>query len=271
VSEPIRMLDSSPRSPAAALLRAALAETAPRQLPQRIIAGLSTSAAANATAAAAGTSSSLAGTVLATAKWLVMGMAGGVVLAAGASAAFSVRQAPVGHAVTATFTPPPSATTTASVEPSAALDRQSPVEPEHGSAAPVRQPRGVAAVESTDSEGLESGEPPPSRQLAHELVLIRAARDALAVGDAAGALRQLSEYHALAVTGVLDREARVLRIESFAKLGDLARARQLAAAYAREFPRDAYGPRLKPLLQNEGPGGSVGTAGDTNLGRSPTR
>jgi hypothetical protein len=198
-------------------------------------------------------------------------MAGGVLLAAGASAAFTPQRAPASHAVSTTRTQSSPAATGATAERAEAAAPPR-VESKQPSAPPERPASSVAAaVAPVSSSEPPTGEPPASSQLARELRLIRAARHALASGDAAGALRELSEYQALAVTGVLDREARVLRIESFAKLGELARAQQLAAAYVREFPRDAYGPRLQVLLRSEARGGSVGPVRDTNLGRSPTQ
>jgi hypothetical protein len=48
---------------------------------------------------------------------------------------------------------------------------------------------------------------------------------------------------------VLDREARVLRIETLYKLGSLARARALTEQYVGLYPNDAHVAQLRALGQ----------------------
>jgi Tfp pilus assembly protein PilF len=77
--------------------------------------------------------------------------------------------------------------------------------------------------------------------------LIDAARNAFAAGQFSRAFAELEAYEQIARTGVLDREARVLRIEILHRAGDQAQADSLTQQYLREFPSDEHAVRLRAL------------------------
>lgn len=89
--------------------------------------------------------------------------------------------------------------------------------------------------------------------LARETELIDRARRALAANDTPGASALLDEYAALAGVGVLEREALLLRIELAVRRGAFAKARDLAARFRNQYPRDAHLSRLDALLERTGP------------------
>jgi len=280
MSTPKRLLDSDPDSQVAALLRAGLTEQAPPDLPHHILVGLRAGTAASAvvSAAAAGTRATAAGTGAASAgtgasvsavvvKWLAIGMVSGGVLGAGATSVFSPRvvvsRRPPTHA---SMPAPPSSAPPTRAPESLANDQQAP--PEAAPPATSAAPTSARVARSVEDPG--ATEATAAGQLGREVRLIDAARRALAAGDAGKALQALSEYQALAVTGVLEREALVLRIESLLKVGDVQQAEQLGRAYLQAFPGDAHAPRLRTLLHLESaPSGSNGSVGDMNNGRSP--
>jgi len=110
-----------------------------------------------------------------------------------------------------------------------------------------------AAPESASPKGVVVAAPaavpsPSSGLLGREVLQIDRARAALASGDAARALRELDIYAQLEQTGVLSREARVLRVDALERLGRSAEARSLAAEYLKAFPNDAHAARLKALV-----------------------
>jgi hypothetical protein len=269
MSTPKRLLDSNPDSPAAVLLRAGLAERAPSRLPRRILAGLSAGVAANATVSVAAGSVAIGSAPamsvgLVVAKWCAIGMLSGGLLSASA-VALSLPPAPDGNrSARPTLSQVPKLVSGSPAQSSQSSDQRLSVSP---------QPSGVAtsarASQSLKSPALADS---ASGQLGREIRFIDSVRSALAAGDARGALQQLSEYQALAVTGVLDREARVLRIECLVKVGELEQATQLAAAYLQAFPGDAHGPHLRSIVHLESAhSGSIGAVGDMNSSRSPIR
>ena len=89
--------------------------------------------------------------------------------------------------------------------------------------------------------------PESSSPLTLELERIDRARAALATGDAAQVLSELSEYQRVRSTGTLDREAWILRIDAMLLLGKRFEARDLARRYLERFPKDAHAARLGEL------------------------
>ena len=75
------------------------------------------------------------------------------------------------------------------------------------------------------------------------------ARHALATGDFTRALAELDAFERMPQTGALEREAKVLRIETLYKLGPVSRARALSEQYLQAFPNDAHAARLRALGQ----------------------
>jgi hypothetical protein len=89
----------------------------------------------------------------------------------------------------------------------------------------------------------------PARQapLGAEVALIDAARRAVAADDANTAMAELDRYDSVRETRILDREARLLRIEALLVRGEGARAGALAREYLRDFPTDPRSGRLREL------------------------
>jgi hypothetical protein len=108
---------------------------------------------------------------------------------------------------------------------------------------------GSAAAESSGkpAERAPASAPPSatSGQLGREVMQMDRARAAFASGDAARSVAELDAFERLAQTGVLDREARVLRIDALRQLGRNAEARELARRYVRLYPNDAHAQRLR--------------------------
>jgi outer membrane protein assembly factor BamD (BamD/ComL family) len=84
--------------------------------------------------------------------------------------------------------------------------------------------------------------------LALDVAQLDRARSALARGETKSALEALDAYSATHRTGVLDREATILRIDAFVSQGDKARAVRLARRYLEQFPRDPHAQRLEQLV-----------------------
>ena len=250
----VPLLRSSPDSRLGELLRAAADEQPSRALPQQILAGLGAglaatgaSAVASGAAASTPTVATSGGGILA-AKWLAVGMVSGLLVAAGL------------NTVTSSGSSAPVAVASARTSPMPLVPVAMPVatEPVPLAEATTEAPRvehapSPAAPRAADSSG----------RLREEVRLIDAARAALAAGNAESALRELQTYQRIAETGTLDREARVLRIEALAKVGDSKQARALAEAYSADFPHDAHARRLRALTA-EGARGSTGSVGDMN-------
>jgi len=250
------ILQSRPDSRLGAMLRAATAERPSARLPHKVLAGLSAGAAATGTSAIA--SGALATTQAAAAapalgvlvaKWIAVGTVGGVVVAAGLSAAIPGAESSAPAPARARAAAPPQVVPQPAVQPPQAApaveDRDAETPRNERAAAP-------AAAAAASSAGLRE-----------ELRFIDAARAALAAGDHGRALRELGAYERVAATGMLDREARVLRIEALVKSGDLQQARALAEAYSAAFPQDAHARRLRALTSG-GARGSIGEMGDMN-------
>jgi hypothetical protein len=261
------LLQARPGSRLSAMVRAAAVEQPSTDLSGRILAGLGVGAAVTATTAAASGSviaSTLAGKGVAASsssalgalaiKWLAIGTVGGVAAAAGLDAAFSNRDV---------ATDDPVALTVQSPAPAAAVVH------EGIAVAPSSEPRPASDLPATEGAPVEKtpSAPPPSLAasghagLREELRLIDSARAALAAGKHDQALRQLAAYGSVSTTGILDREARVLRIEALVKSGKLQQARLLADAYLAAHPNDLHARRLREL-SSAGTGGSIGHPAD---------
>jgi hypothetical protein len=88
-------------------------------------------------------------------------------------------------------------------------------------------------------------------RMADEIAAIDHARLRLASGDAASALDELAAYDRRHPTGILAREALMLRVDAHFALGDAASARRDARAYVERYPTSPAAPRLRRLLENE--------------------
>jgi hypothetical protein len=234
-----------------ALLRAGRAEVPPAGFSDRLlvslgigvaVSGVSVTAAAGTVTAASGaasTGSGVAGLALVTAKWVAVGVIGGGILAGGADLALSPKRAPSVSAPVVQQRPepkPPSATTLAA--PGGSVQAPNAPEVEVAGSRPSTATSGVA-------------EPAERGRLAREVRAIDRARQALASGNAARALVELDALERGAMSGVLDREAWILRIEALNMSGQKGRAKQLAARYRETFPNDAHAARLRAVEEEK--------------------
>jgi hypothetical protein len=100
------------------------------------------------------------------------------------------------------------------------------------------------------------GEPLNESALGREVERIDSARRALESNDAPGALAELESYDRTRESGVLDREALLLRIEALTRQHKSEQAKALVRQYLQRFPGDSHAPRLRTLLANSS--GSLG-------------
>jgi hypothetical protein len=213
--------------------------------------------AASAVAAGtlAGGSASLG--VASVAKWLGMGLLAGTVVSGGTaivrpraptparpSVVLTAAPVPVAHAPAE---PPEARTTPLAAEP-ATLPPDLPPTPMGG----ARRAMPAATTTAPPVGTL----PDQASALAHEVARIDEARLALRGGDAAAALAALARYDEERQTGVLDREAAVLRIEALRRAGKANEAKGHARRYLERFPSDAHTASLRLFL-----GDAEGTQG----------
>jgi hypothetical protein len=189
------------------------------------------------------------------AKWIGIGAVGGLATAGGAQyIADASRAEPSGAPAAAQVSDQqrerPAPQPRALEAPAHAVASATVADEEAGDAAapspsPAPMPEPTARTRpASPSPRAPSGDNP----LAAELVELDAARRALARGDTASALQALDAYAASRKTGVLDREAMILRIDALVIRGDKPRAVQLAERYIARFPGDAHVNRLKQLV-----------------------
>jgi hypothetical protein len=198
--------------------------------------GLSGAKGMSVVSSATAAQSGLGGMV---AKWLVVGMASGGLVAGGASLLGPREPAPSAHVRVSdpAVRPPESAkppATRAWVEAAPpAANTETPAAP----ATPVPD-------EAQPSNQFRKG----SGKLSREVELIDGARKAVAASDAQTALAALERYERVRETGTLDREARLLRIDALILRGDRPLASELARRYLQDFPNDAHAARLREFL-----------------------
>lgn len=255
--EPLAQASNNPRT--RALLQAGQGETPPADFANKLMLGLgvagataSVSLGAAASVGAAGTAKIGAGTVgsgaaswLLAAKWVAVGMVGGGILASGASAVLSPTQArSVAPLATDSAQPARSSPVRAPALPVVSTEAvptvAEPAVAEPAKAEPAGKPAEKAPVSAPPSA--------TSGQLGREVMQMDRARAAFTGGDAARTLAELDTFDRLAQTGVLDREARVLRIEALQRLGRNAEARGLAERYLGLYPNDAHAQRLRTFV-----------------------
>jgi hypothetical protein len=247
------LFDVSPSARMRALLQAGRREAAPSDFSERLLAGLgvagvvtSVSVAASASASgaaasgAASTSSGAASAVLAVSKWVAVGVLGGGIFAGGVDLALSPQPAlPV--ASPARPQSERSAPATA-LRPAVAFSASQPA-PAISVEAPLRPDAASASAPAAAAAGHPG-------QLGREVQIIDRARQALSANDAARALKELDAFERSEQTGVLEREARVLRIDALLAQGQASRARLLAEQYLQLYPNDAHAARLRGLLRD---------------------
>lgn len=268
-------LDDAPGPGALPRLAAALGVT----LPASALAASTGVAASNAlalgaTAGTAGTAGtvgvaagtavgtgSLAGTlsVAALSKWLLAGIAGGVIVAGAGAGLERLQTAPSARPlVSAVIEPKTAASSIANhpipvhePTPTAAVAPLLPSSP--ALTTPAKPADDDRRARSVDAPGVLPAPAGDSEALGREAAQIDAARRALAAGDFERAARELDAYSATRVVGALDREAAYLRIQLLVRRGELERAREQARRYLLENPHDAHAPRLRELLAEPKP------------------
>lgn len=251
-----RLLHGSQSPRTRALLRAGRSEHAPERFAERLLLEVSAAAAAGAVtsfaatsvtagaklgAAASGAATSAAAApslTLVVAQWVALGVLGGGILATGANAALSPESPQASTPTRATLAAPPVVMPPA---PHVALGAPSPTNTVAKRDAPDSS--APAAMHTTVPSATTSS--PPTGQLGREVELIDQVRRALRAHNTSLALNALDRYSLVASTGVLDREARVLRIQALRDAGDVAGASKLAAQYIADFPHDAHAARLR--------------------------
>lgn len=255
------LLEVSESSHACELLKAGRADAPADGFSDRLLAGLGvagavssvtvTASAGTAGAAVHGAAATGTGAMslgLVAAKWVAVGMLGGGILAGGTDLLLS-RLAPPEVARTA----PQRSGSESRAQPTLAIEPHEAVAAEAVEPLPsatLRQadakPRSsVASAGSAAAASVEQG------QLGREVQAIDRARRARAAGNLMQALSELDAFEQVSRTGVLDREARVLRIETLFEIGQPKRASELADQYLQAFPNDAHAGRLRALLKLE--------------------
>lgn len=88
--------------------------------------------------------------------------------------------------------------------------------------------------------------------LRDELTRLERARTALHDRRARVALSTLDDYDRAYPRGALREEAEALRIETLLALDEVARARELGAAFVRSYPHSVHGARVSSQLEQRG-------------------
>ena len=223
------LVESSSSDRARLLLRAARADgprpgAASRTLTALGVAG-TTAKVALAAGSSAGSATGIATSGAASlpmiaAKWLVVGMLGGGVLASGARWAFSERAPDAVHAQAAAV---PSVNTTTPLAPARA---PGPLEPVTDAAAPVASaPAKITTIAAPSASSQSAPTPfaapsqaafesPEQSKLLHDVALLDDVRRALKSGNTAEGRALLARYENERQTHVLDREAELLRVRA---------------------------------------------------------
>jgi hypothetical protein len=268
-----RMLDGGGSSAARELLESALFDEPSQRALARTATSIGVAGAALTLSSAAkgaamtGASTAVAGsapagvTTLLVAKWLLIGAVSGSAVSTAAVVATSPRsKAPAAvaaieaRATVAGDAPPmpprvaPRAPEPPALSPPAAAQPAPQTRTLESAPTPEVRTETLPALPATSSVA-----PSPADQgsvLRDEVAMIDAVRAALASHDAATALSVLNRYDALVKTHVLDREARLLRIDALVQSGDRASAARLAQIYLNEHPNDPRAEHLRALSAN---------------------
>jgi hypothetical protein len=240
MKEPTRLVESHPSELARAVLRSAQGDLAPGAALERTLAkvALASGAAAAATPAAA----RLGATALS--KWVAI--AGLAVVVASMSFGYrDPREAAQEGGVRGVSSPPSMAdsvapTVVAPPSPAVAVEPASSAEPVKAAASAAASP--TRASPAAASRGA------PAASLDDQIAALDRARNALASGDAAGALRGVDAYDRDYPGGAFAQEAMALRIEALARGGNLVRARALAARFLAANPKTPYAQRIRAVV-----------------------
>lgn len=273
MSDPTRFTDDHPSELARSLLAAGLDDEPSPALLERTLAplgiGVAVAAAAEtaraattgATALATSTAPAAATTALtsslfvSTVKWVgIAGIGGGLVV--GAAATLSPSSEPstalrtAAHASTAPIaapargTPPPAAP----AETSRAEVISEPVAPEQNAPQPPPPSPARGARASADAEATQR-----SALLAQEAKVIDEAREAVATGDSARALRALRAHRATFDKPLLKPEALFLEMRALAAQGNTQAATRVAEELLRRYPKGPQAAAARSFLRTAPP------------------
>jgi hypothetical protein len=168
-------------------------------------------------------------------KWVLVG-AGVVALAVTGATVQYVRSPPKETPVTVSAAAPVVASIAAPLPSSP---------PTEAPSAPAPLP--PAATSPSSPTVLEPR--PPALGLGQQVAALDRARDALASGNAAGALRFVDEYDRQFPRGALAQEATALRIEALLQQGNRDAAVHLADRFLASNPRSPHAARIRLLVQ----------------------
>ena len=274
MSDPTRFTDDHPSELARSLLAAGLDDEPSPALLERTLAplgiGVAVAAAAEtaraattgATALATSTAPAAATTTLTsslfvtTVKWVgIAGIGGGLVV--GAAATLSPSSEPstalrtAAHASTAPIAAPARGTPpapAAPVEPPREEVISEPVAPERNApqTPPPSPARGARA--SVDAEATQR-----SALLAQEAKVIDEAREAVATGDGARALRALRAHRATFDKPLLKPEALFLEMRALAAQGNTEAATRVAEELLRRYPKGPQAAAARSFLRTAPP------------------
>lgn len=239
MNDPQRLLDEGATELELMLLRAGDAEGPSPGARRAAAASLGISAAAavvtSASSAAGMPSLTPVAKGLAVKWWLLVGALGSVAVG-------------IGYASSVAGTAPPSAAAsvtslTVAPAPSARSEDttvRAPVAPVESSAAPtVSRPVAPAPRPTTSAVvGIQE-----------QIALIDRARSSASAGQPGATLAALDEYQQRFPRGVLQQEATMLRIEALLARGDRANATRLGKSFLAQYPRSAFSPRVKSLIE----------------------
>ena len=219
------------------------------------IAGTTAAAGATATATAAGASATAAtGAGLLVLKWVGIGAIAGLVTAGGIDQAMQARQPrPAAAAVTRTAEPGTRAESTGGALGASGKPAAPASEPTLDDApAPRDEPGPRDAKPAPAAKATSAPSAPAAPPLADEVAALDRAREALAGGDAAAALRQLEQHDRRFSSGALGPEAMVLRIEATSARGDAAAAARLGREFLAANPQSPHAARVRSIVAAAG-------------------
>jgi len=244
MKDPERLADRPPSALARSLLAGALAEEPPRSLLDRT---LTTASAAGAQASGGAASTSVASGVAGTlVKYLGLGAVAGA-LATGA--AFEVSRSDPQAVSPAQATPPEPARPTPSAQAAEGPTFPAPTEPERPLSPSELPLLGVTGPLPTVARAAEA--PDRADSLREEALVIDRAREAVATGNASGALRALDDYRLRFEKPAFHPEALYLRMQALRLRGDERAARELARQLLVAYPNGAQAASARAFLKAE--------------------
>lgn len=275
-----RFLEKDPDDLEAFLLQVARQDVAPREARERALRNVSAAAAGMAAVSAASSYSAgslpLKMTGWLAGKWLVVGVAAGLLSVGAAEAVAQLT----GEAQSGSATRHSGVQARATLD--GALSKRLPVdalrppadapaqsEPELLDSGPIA-PRGTGPLPTPSAVDAPAHEPstaptphwapsatsPPEATspagvsaLSRELAFLESARRALSAGAPAAAGAALDHYEAEFPSGSLRVEAAALRIEAIGQSGDAVRARELAESFLNDHPTSPLAERVRAVAR----------------------